>query len=130
MRRPHDARLNGDVLTVFDNRTAMGQPARAVAYRIDAVAGTATMLWQIQNPTGLSSPGLGVNRVGPDGSVLVDWGGGLQPMFQEFTAAGVPMMTIAQVGGGASYRIVKEPSASFNATQLRATAGGAVEAPT
>ena len=56
-RRPHDARLSGDVLTMLDNRTNTGQPARAVAYRIDTNAGTATLLWQISNPTGLSSPG-------------------------------------------------------------------------
>lgn len=127
-RRPHDARLRGDVLTLFDNRAATGQPARAVAYRIDEVARTATLLWEIRNPSGASSPGLGVNRVTPDGSVLVDWGGGLQPMFEEFTAAGVSMMTIAQPGG-ASYRIVKEPPTAFSAGVLRANAGGSLEAP-
>src|SRR5699024_4499952 len=29
--RPHDARLVGDVLTLFDNRSGTSQPARAVA---------------------------------------------------------------------------------------------------
>ncbi|MET0908866.1 MAG: aryl-sulfate sulfotransferase, partial [Ilumatobacteraceae bacterium] len=48
--RMHDARLVGDVLTMFDNRSGTGQAARAVAYRIDEGAGTATMLWQISEP--------------------------------------------------------------------------------
>ena len=33
-KRPHDARLNGNVLTMMDNRAATDQPSRAVAYRI------------------------------------------------------------------------------------------------
>jgi hypothetical protein len=127
-RRPHDARMVGDVLTMLDNRTGTGQPARAVAYRIDTNAGTATLLWQISNPTGLSSPGLGSTRVNPDGTVTVNWGGGLQPMFQEFTADGVPLLTISQTGG-ASYRLVKVPISTFSAGVLRATAGGDAEAP-
>lgn len=126
-RRPHDARLTGDVLTLFDNRAGTGQPARAVAYRIDETAGTATLLWQIANPTGQSSPGLGSNRVNPDGTVLVTWGA-LQPMFQEFTAAGQPLLTIRQPGG-TPYRIVKVPTATFSAPVLRANAGGDAEIP-
>lgn len=128
--RPHDARLDGDVLTLLDNRHAngLGQAARAVAYRIDDVANTATMLWQISNPTGLSSFGLGSTRVAADGDVLVAWGG-LQPLFQEFTSTGDPLMTITQDGGGNSYRIVKEPLASFDINVLRSNAGGTAETP-
>ncbi len=48
------------MLTLFDNRTATGQPARAVAYQIDTVAETATMLWQIVEPGGGTSLGLGL----------------------------------------------------------------------
>ncbi|MEO6570482.1 MAG: aryl-sulfate sulfotransferase [Ilumatobacteraceae bacterium] len=128
-RRMHDARLQGDVLTMLDNRTDTGQPARAVAYRIDAAAGTATLLWQIDEPRGRSSPGLGRNQTLPGGRVLVDWGGGLQPMFQEFDDAGRPIMSITQLPGGAAYRISKEPITAFSATLLRATAGGIAESP-
>lgn len=128
--RSHDARLRGNVLTLFDNRHAngVGQAARAVAYRIDEQAKTATMLWQISNPTGLPSFGFGSTGVAADGDVLVDWGG-LQPMFQEFTSAGQPLMTISQDGGGGAYRIVKEALASFDINSLRANAGGSVETP-
>ncbi|MDJ0770573.1 MAG: aryl-sulfate sulfotransferase [Ilumatobacter sp.] len=127
--RPHDGRLDGDVLTLFDNRVDSGQPARAVAYQIDAGAGTATLLWQIDEPLGRESFGLGSVRVGSDGARLIDWGGGLQPVFQEYDAAGDLIMSITMVGGGTSYRIVKEPPSSFSAGLLRATAGGEADAP-
>ncbi len=126
--RPHDARLTGDVLTLFDNRAGTPGPARAVAYRIDEVAGTATMLWEIREPQGRPSPGLGSVRVGGDGSVLIDWGA-LHPMFQEYAADRSLLMTIAHVPGHPAYRIVKYPPAAFDAAVLRATAGGTAEAP-
>jgi hypothetical protein len=126
--RPHDARLNGDVLTLFDNRSGTSGPARAVAYRIDALAGTATMLWEIRDPQGRPSGGLGSVRVQADGSIVVCWGG-LQPMFQEFGPDRMSRMTISSVPTHLSYRIVKYPKATFSASVLRATAGGDAEAP-
>jgi hypothetical protein len=134
-RRQHDARLVGDVLTVFDNRTDTGEPARAVAYRIDEVNFTATMLWQIQAPSGQTSSAQGSNRRAADGSTLIGWGV-IQPVFSEFDAAGDRLMEITQVhpdGGtpaGISYRIIKYPSAAFDIAQLRVKAGGDAEAPT
>ena len=128
-RRPHDARLNGDVLTLFDNRTDTGEPARAVAYRIDAEALTATLLWEIEQEAGQSSAGLGSNRVTADGTVVVSWGGGVQPVFGEYTLAGEPLMQITQVAGGNSYRIMKEPLSVFSADLLRASAGGTIDVP-
>ena len=102
---------------------------RAVAYRIDTNAGTATMLWEIHDPHGRPSGGLGSVRVQPDGSVLVCWGG-LQPMFQEFGPDHVSRMTIASDPLHLTYRIVKYPKATFSASVLRANAGGSAEAPT
>lgn len=126
-RRPHDARLTGNVLTLFDNRAGTG-PARAVAYRIDTVAKTATMLWEIRDPQGRPSNGLGSVRVQTDGSIVVCWGG-LQPMFQEFGPDRVSRMTISSHPEHLSYRFVKYPKATFSATALRANAGGTAEAP-
>ena len=124
--RPHDARLNGNVLTMMDNRTATGQPSRAVAYRING-DGTATMLWQIIAPSGQSGGTLGSVRVQPDGSILVGWGAPLQPMFTEHDANGNLTMAITKTPTGFSYRIVKYPITDFDAGQLRATAGGTAQ---
>jgi hypothetical protein len=123
--RPHDARLNGDVLTLFDNRTqnGRGQPARAVAYRIDPVAMTATMLWQIRHLDGAFSQAQGSARVTPDGSVLLSWGATL-PVFEEFSASGERLMSITQLPTGFSYRIIKYAPSAFDRATLRANAGG------
>lgn len=128
-RRPHDARLDGDVLTMFDNRTDTGEPARAVAYRIDTDAGTATLLWEIEQRSGLTSVGLGSTRITEAGTVVVSWGGGVQPVFGEYTTDGTPLIEITQVAGGNSYRIVKEPPEAFSRSLLRATAGGTIDVP-
>ena len=126
--RPHDARLAGNVLTLFDNRAGGPGPARAVAYEIDTTSNTATMLWEIRDPQGRPSNGLGSVRVQTDGSIVVCWGG-LQPMFQEFGPDRVSRMTIASDPQHLSYRIVKYPKPTFSAATLRATAGGSAEAP-
>lgn len=128
-KRPHDARLNGDVLTMFDNRTDTGEPARAVAYRIDAAAGTATLLWEIEQSAGLTSIGLGSTRVTNAGTVVISWGGAVQPVFGEYTTEGQPLIEITQVAGGNSYRIVKERPGTFSLDLLRATAGGTIDVP-
>ena len=52
------------------------------------------MLWEIRDPQGRPSGGLGSVRVQADGSIVVCWGG-LQPMFQEFGPDHVSRMTIA-----------------------------------
>ena len=120
-RRQHDARLVGNVLTLFDNRRDAPGAARAVAYEIDEVAGTATLLWQIDEPLGRSSGGLGSVRVGPDGSRLVAWGG-LQPMFTEFDADGELLLAISVELSGRGYRIVKYAPDVFDVAELRAGA--------
>jgi hypothetical protein len=99
-----------------------------VAYRIDTVAKTATMLWEIRDPQGRASGGLGSVRVQPDSSIVVAWGG-LQPMFQEFGPDRVSRMTITSDSQHLSYRIVKYPQSTFSATTLRSTAGGSAQTP-
>lgn len=124
-RRPHDARLNGDVLTLLDNRTATGEPARAVAYRIDTTAKTATMLSSIPTASGSSSFGLGSYRLTADGTSLVTWGNGPVPLFEEFDPSLQSVLRFFQ-DGGYSYRVTKEPLSAFSAAVLRATAGGTI----
>ncbi len=114
--RMHDARIDGDLVTMYDNRTADpgGAPSRAVAYRldlsdVDPANWTATLEWQISHPEGLTSNQIGSTRVTPDGSVLVDWGS-TQPMFVEYAAPddGLgELMRIEITPNEAAYRIVK-----------------------
>jgi hypothetical protein len=125
-RRQHDARLEGDILTMFDNRTATGQPARVVKYRIDEAAGTATMVSEIRQPAGLTSGALGSARYAPDGSVLVNWGQ-LQPMFTELDAFGNTLLSITS--GVGTFRAIKVPPSAFTLADLRANAGGSLDEP-
>jgi hypothetical protein len=129
-KRPHDARLRGDVLTMMDNRTDTGQPSRAVAYRINPAAGTATMLWQIRQSAGTTGPTLGSTRVAPDGSILVGWPEPIQAMYQEFDANRNLLLSIGNPGPLLfSYRVVKEPKSAFDVNTLRSQAGGATLVP-
>ena len=120
-RRPHDARLNGDILTLFDNRLQTGDVARAVAYEIDVVSGTATLLWQIDEPLGRSSFGLGAVRVQADGARLITWGG-LQPLYEEYDVAGNLLLSVTGAPAGTSYRVVKYGPDAWDAKDLRAGA--------
>ena len=65
-KRMHDARLDANgVLTMYDNRTGMGQPSRLVAYRLNIEAGTATMIRQFADPLGSrTSFGIGSAQIG------------------------------------------------------------------
>jgi Arylsulfotransferase (ASST) len=124
-KRPHDARMVGDVLTVFDNQASIpGRQSRAVAYRIDEAAGTATLLWEFRNPGPNPGETLGSVRRATDGSVLVNWSSGLQPIIEEFAPNGTRLMAIT-IPGASSYRTVKYAPGDFDVTRLRATAGGA-----
>ena len=71
----HDARLLPDgTLTVFDNRTDLGSPPRAVRFRIDETAGTATLLNSISDPNVPASQCCGSARRLANGDWLIDWG--------------------------------------------------------
>ena len=72
----HDARLVPDgTLSVFDNRTGLRHPQpRAVRYRIDQTAGTATLVQQVTDPAVTASYRCGSARLLPNGDWLIDWG--------------------------------------------------------
>ena len=70
----HDARLLPDgTLTVFDNRSDLSQPPRAVRFRIDEQAGTATLIQSISDPAVPSSGCCGSARRLGNGDWLIDW---------------------------------------------------------
>jgi len=70
----HDARILADgTLTIYDNRTNVGAP-RAVRYRLDVAAGTATLLEQVRNPAVTASGFQGSARRTSTGSWVISWG--------------------------------------------------------
>ena len=72
----HDARLLADgTVTVFDNRTGLEHKApRAVRFRIDREAGTATLLESITDPAVTASSCCGSARRLSNGHWLISWG--------------------------------------------------------
>jgi hypothetical protein len=126
-KRPHHAQLNGNVLTMLDNQAGTGRPSRAVAYEINTGTGTAKMLWEFRNRV-VGGETLGSTQQTAD-SVVINWGAGLQPIIDERTPDGTQLMVVGLPFGGNSYRTIKYPAGDFDVNQLRATAGGAVTAP-
>jgi Arylsulfotransferase (ASST) len=129
-KRQHSASIlaNGNLL-LFDNRTPLTVPgspsigpARAVEYAIDVAAGTARLVWNLDNPTGRDAFGLGSVQRLVDGDTLLNWGP-IQPVMVQYDAASVVQWQITQPTGGIGYRVVKEPPASFDRATLRALAG-------
>lgn len=132
--RTHDARIDGNRVTMHDNRSGSGTPSRFVEYEIDTsnadpTMWTATFVRQIDSPDNATSGALGSARVADDGSVLMGWGT-LQPMFVEYGPDGEELMRIEMPFNFVAYRIVKHPLEQFDIAELRATAGGAFEVPT
>jgi hypothetical protein len=114
----HDARLLPDgTLTVFDNRTNLGQKRpRAVRFRIDAASGTATLLQSITDPDVPVSYCCGSARRLPGGDWLVGWGrnnpiGGYRPDGRR--------TFLLKFGSSWSYRAEPVPAGAVSAEDLR-----------
>jgi hypothetical protein len=102
----HDARLLPDgTLTVFDNRSFLGgeagQPPRAVRYRINQQAGTATLLESISDPAVPESICCGSARRLGNGHWLIDWG------YSKVIGGYAP-------GGERTFRLVFKPARMFS----------------
>ncbi len=117
----HDARLLADgTVTVFDNRSYLGDPApRAVRFRINQQARTATMLESISDPAVTSSACCGSARRLANGDWLVDWGqaphhpiGGYRPNGER--------TFLLTFNTRSSYRAQPVPAGAVTAVDLRA----------
>jgi hypothetical protein len=117
----HDARLLSDgTVTVFDNRSRLSDPMpRAVRFRIDEQARTATLLESISDPAVPSSECCGSARRLPNGDWLIDWGqarnhpvGGYKPNGQRTFFLSFATRT--------SYRAQPVPAGVYTAADLRA----------
>jgi uncharacterized protein YndB with AHSA1/START domain len=112
----HDARILADgTVSLFDDQSFTGQP-RAVQFKIDTNAGSATLLRSLSDPTINTSSCCGSARVLSDGNWLVSWGG--DPTFGEYGADGTPLLRI-QFGGLFSYRAVPVAMSKLPVAALR-----------
>jgi len=114
----HDIRALADgTITVFDDGTFLGRAPRAVRYRIDPVAHTATLLEQITDPTVASSACCGSARRLANGDWVISWGG--DPVVGEYRPDGTPIFRLT-FGGVFSYRVEPVAAARLSVAELRA----------
>jgi hypothetical protein len=102
----HDARTHTDgSVTVFDNGQHRNRAPRAVRFRIDTAARTATYLGGITDPGVRGAVCCGSARFTASGGWLVGWGGGpeMNPI-TEYAADGRPTFTMT-ISTGFSYRV-------------------------
>ena len=114
----HDVRIQPDgTVSVFDDGTYLDRPPRAVRYRIDPVAHTATLVESISDPAIANSVCCGSARRMADGDWLISWGG--DPVVGEYRPDGAPVFTI-DFGSLFSYRAVPVAHRRLRIERLRA----------
>ncbi len=110
--------LGNDVYTVFDNDaagvgntgvdpTAQFGLSRAVRFKLDERAHTATLLKSYNQPDALTAPSQGNAQTTADGNLLVGWGS--LPYFSEYDTAGDLLFNAEFPAGVNSYRAYLQP---------------------
>jgi hypothetical protein len=115
----HDARLLSDgTVTLHDNRTGSAFGPRAVRYRIDEAARTATRLEQVSDPNVAQSLCCGGARKLPGGNWVASWG--FNPVVQELTPSGRIVFGLHFGDSLFSYRAVPVLGKQLSVRALRA----------
>jgi hypothetical protein len=121
MSGQHDARLMPDgTLTLHDNRTLSARTPRAVRFRIDAAAGTATQVEQVIDPSAAYSTCCGSAQKLPAGNWVMAWGS--SGLVTELTPAGRRVFGLRFGGrkGADSYRAFPVMPGQLSVKALRA----------
>jgi len=116
----HDARRRADgAITLFDNAAApaVRKSSRALAFRLDERAKTATLLRAVQHPRGYLAATQGNQQTLPGGGMMVGFGS--QRWFTEFDADGDVLWDARTATGFESYRAYRMPWVGRPATRPR-----------
>jgi outer membrane protein assembly factor BamB len=115
----HDARLQPDgTITMHDNRTGSKVGPRAVRYRVDEQARTATQVEQVTDEEAALSLCCGSARRLPGGNWVMSWG--YNGLVTELTPSGERVFGLRFPGGLFSYRAVPITAGELSAAKLRA----------
>ncbi|MCK9409151.1 MAG: aryl-sulfate sulfotransferase [Bacteroidetes bacterium] len=107
----HDIRAlpNGNY-TIMDNGNFHApQVSRAVEYKLDTAAKTATLVWQYRHSPDRYTSWMGNVQRLPNGNTLINWADGSLPKLTEVTPAGVIVLELGFVNYCHSYRVFKFP---------------------
>jgi hypothetical protein len=114
----HDARMQPDgSLTLHDNGSSRNRPPRAVRYRIDAAAKTATLVETITDPLVPSSACCGSARKAAGGNWVASWG--MNRIVTELTPAGTRVFKLTLPATVFSYRAVPVEKGVLSRATLR-----------
>ena len=114
----HDARVLSDgTVTLHDNRTGSAFGPRAVRYRIDEQARTATLLESVSDPAVAQSLCCGGSRRLPGGNWVASWG--FNPVVEELTPSGKILFRLHFGDNLFSYRAVPVLGRQLSARALR-----------
>jgi hypothetical protein len=115
----HDPRLMPDgTITVHDNRTGTKLGPRAVRFRVDESARTATQVEEITDPATVPSLCCGSARKLPGGDWVMSWG--YNGLVTELTPSGQRLFGLRFGNGLFSYRAVPVMKSELPAKRLRA----------
>ena len=113
----HDARREPDgTVALHDNGTGRGRPPRAVRYRLDLTARTASLVEDVRDTAAPSSFCCGSTRKVDGGNWVSGWGG--LPFFVEQTPAGDVVLRV-RYEDGFSYRAIPVEPGVLSAQQVR-----------
>lgn len=107
----HDVRAlpNGNY-TIFDNGNFHSPSvSRAVEYKLDTAAKTATLVWQYRHSPDRYTWWMGNVQRLPNGNTLINWADGAFPKLTEVTPAGTKAMELGFVNYAHSYRVFRFP---------------------
>lgn len=115
----HDVRVqpNGTV-TVFDNRTGLPEPPRALRYRINEKKGTARLVESVTDPEVDASICCASARRLANGHWMIGWGGNPPAGNAAYDETGNLLFRLA-LKTGFSYRAIPVPPGSVKTGQLR-----------
>jgi hypothetical protein len=116
----HDARIHPNgTISIYDNRSALGEPPRVARYRIDEDARTATLVQQFTDPEVMESFCCGSARRLPHGEWLVSWGGVFGTgTVGAYERTGAPIFRLT-VGPSFTYRAYPVAEDEIDVTELR-----------
>lgn len=118
LAKQHDARVLPDgTISVYDNRSKVGPP-RAVRFKVDPLARTATWLEQVTDPNVQASGAEGSARRIAGGDWVVSWGE--TPVLSELTASNKLVWRLTLKDGLKNYRVTPIAPGQLSAAALRA----------